>query len=53
MTMDDFEFTEINEAFASVVLGVERGWGPISNERTPTAERSRSAIRSEAPVPSS
>ncbi len=53
MTMDDFDLTEINEAFASVVLAWSASSAPTSNERTPTAERLRSAIRSEAPVPSS
>ena len=53
MTMADIDVTEINEAFASVVLSWARSSTPTWTRSTPTAAPSPSATRSAAPAPSS
>ena len=53
LTMDDIDATEINEAFASVVLAWAKELGvPTWRRSTPTAAPSPSATRSAAPAPS-
>jgi acetyl-CoA acetyltransferase len=52
MKIDDIDLFEVNEAFASIPVGLAEGHWRRPGASTSMAAPSRSAIRSAAPAPS-